>query len=153
MATCNCKQYSKSVRSYADLQERCNDGTTILANLELVESDSSRWLSIYKCPCCSQYWANEYPFSEQHAGGPPCPYQIETNNPVLWLEQNLGITLIIRQRHEDQEFYNGLGQEIGPEKCRNQLCKRLKIGGSIYCKKHHFEMVFKRDCTAHEKCL
>jgi len=42
-------------------------------------------------------------------------------------------------------FWNVLESEVGPETCREQGCSHLRIGLSIFCKRHHFRMVVGED--------
>ena len=38
-------------------------------------------------------------------------------------------------------FWRVLGDEVGPQKCREPDCPRLKITQSLFCKRHHFRMI------------
>jgi hypothetical protein len=42
---------------------------------------------------------------------------------------------------EDQEFYHAMGEEVGPQVCREASCARLRVSGSVRCRSHLFEMV------------
>ena len=46
----------------------------------------------------------------------------------------------------DRDFYDCLGEERKEIKCRNSVCERGAIEGSVYCKIHHFEMMQKKPC-------
>jgi len=39
------------------------------------------------------------------------------------------------------QFWRVLEEEVGPETCRQQGCARLKMRLSVFCKRHHFQMV------------
>lgn len=43
-------------------------------------------------------------------------------------------------------FFESLGEEIGPELCRQNGCERKRIALSVMCRAHHYEMVFKHPC-------
>lgn len=51
-----------------------------------------------------------------------------------------------RQRREDWSLYNSLGDEDLLRPCKHEGCKRGAIRFSVLCKRHHFEMLHKRDC-------
>lgn len=38
-------------------------------------------------------------------------------------------------------FWNLLGDEVGPEHCRNVGCERLRVKDSVLCRVHHFEKI------------
>lgn len=42
---------------------------------------------------------------------------------------------------EDQQFYHAMGEEVGPQVCREVGCVRLRVSGSVRCRNHLFEMV------------
>ena len=46
-----------------------------------------------------------------------------------------------RQQLEDEQFFNLLDEEIGPELCRHEGCRHKRIQYSVMCRRHHFEMV------------
>ena len=48
------------------------------------------------------------------------------------------------QKLEDQNFWDSLGEEKGPETCKHDGCDRKRIPLSVMCRRHHFEMVKKR---------
>ncbi len=48
------------------------------------------------------------------------------------------------QRLEDQNFWDSLGEENGPETCKHDGCYHKRISLSVMCRGHHFEMVKKR---------
>ena len=45
------------------------------------------------------------------------------------------------EAREERAFWLALQEEAGTEKCRKSDCERPKIRFSIFCRKHHFEMV------------
>jgi hypothetical protein len=47
---------------------------------------------------------------------------------------------------EDLVFYDSLGSERESVKCKNVNCSRGAIINSVFCRTHHFEMLFKRAC-------
>lgn len=51
-----------------------------------------------------------------------------------------------KQRREDWRLYNSLGEEDMLRPCKHEGCKRGAIRFSVLCKRHHFEMLHKRDC-------
>jgi len=46
----------------------------------------------------------------------------------------------------DREFYDMLGDEDASRQCRTPGCSRGTVQLSVFCRKHHFEMVRKRPC-------
>jgi hypothetical protein len=47
---------------------------------------------------------------------------------------------------DDSNFYESLGEEMGPEVCQWEGCERNRIALSVMCRAHHYEMVLKRPC-------
>lgn len=52
----------------------------------------------------------------------------------------------IAMMNADREFYEGLGDEIRANPCRNQDCERGAVQYSVFCRVHHFESIRKRPC-------
>jgi len=50
------------------------------------------------------------------------------------------------QLEQDRVFYDMLGAERQTERCRTDGCTRGAVGLSVFCRRHHFEMVWKRPC-------
>ncbi len=46
----------------------------------------------------------------------------------------------------DLAFWMSLGNEVGPERCREQGCHHLHVVHSVLCRRHHFEMIRKKVC-------
>jgi hypothetical protein len=138
---CTCSAYCGPLVSFADVQERCRVSRDLMPHLGLVAQDESGWRSVQRCRECGSLWAQEYPFGESHAGGPPCLYSISTESPTQWLAQSEDITTRIRREKEDRDFFGSLGPESGPELCKWPACKHKRIAYSVMCGGHHFEMV------------
>ena len=51
-----------------------------------------------------------------------------------------------RQRRLDREFYDRLGTEDSSRPCKRDGCDRGAITNGVLCKRHHFEMIQRRDC-------
>lgn len=49
-------------------------------------------------------------------------------------------------RKLDREFYDSLGPEMPDTTCRAPNCSRGTVAHSVMCKKHHFEMVMRKEC-------
>ena len=145
---CACTAYSSAPRSYEEVVERCEAASRIEKSLVQVGENSKEWLAVHECQECGKLWAEERPFSEQHGGGSPCYYPLPTSDPDAWLADAEPIAHVLRARHDDAEFLELIGPEIGPEKCRNETCSRLTVRGSVLCVEHHFEMVKKRPAYA-----
>ena len=56
------------------------------------------------------------------------------------------------RRHANDTFWNQIEGEVGPDRCREPGCGRLRISLGIYCKLHHFRMIVGEDYqgTAHD---
>ncbi len=74
----------------------------------------------------------------------------ESEDTVIFTNLNLnhvvGALRILRSKQptaltEDQKFFNSMGQEVGPQACREPGCTRLRVSGSVRCRRHLFEMV------------
>jgi len=50
------------------------------------------------------------------------------------------------QRRRDRQFYEQLGPEDLSRPCKKAGCQRGAIRNSVLCKRHHFEMIERRDC-------
>lgn len=62
---------------------------------------------------------------------------IDAGDPPPWEE--------IRKKL-DLEFYDQLGPEDASQPCRYRGCKHGSVRFGVMCKRHHFEMIQKRDC-------
>ena len=146
MPQCVCYQFATPIASFADIEARCGASCELAPFLVELAVDPRSWMSVHKCRECGSLWAREYPFSEQHGGGPPCYYAIRTDDPNTWLSENAGITYGIRERNEDLAFIESLGDEIGPDTCRRPDCEHKRIKLSVFCRSHHFQMIKGRPC-------
>lgn len=45
-----------------------------------------------------------------------------------------------------RQFWNTLGEELGPQQCRAASCERLRIALSVFCRRHHFEQIRRVPC-------
>jgi Immunity protein 53 len=61
-----------------------------------------------------------------------------------WLTPPRPMTEDEYQKHEDEQFYLSLGDEVENENCRHEDCTRNRIRQSVMCREHHFEMIKKR---------
>ena len=143
---CICNKYLSPPTTFDEVQERCAVSDKIRPTLEKIAYEPNKWMSVYRCRDCGTHWAEEYPFGEQHGGGPSCFYVIGSNNPETWLETADDLTAEIRRNYEDEMFYKSLGSEIGPEPCKHEECERKRIPLSVMCRCHHFEMVLHKPC-------
>jgi hypothetical protein len=50
------------------------------------------------------------------------------------------------QQKRDREFYSKLGPEDPSRPCKHEGCYRGAVPASVLCKRHHFEMIQRRDC-------
>ena len=146
MSQCVCEKYLLPLKTFDDVQRRCADSAEILPLLQLMADDARKWLSVYRCRVCGTLWAEEYPFSEMHGGGPACLYVIEAKNPEVWLATADYRTSKICQNYADEKFYESLGPELGPELCKREGCGRKRIALSVLCRCHHFEVVRQKPC-------
>lgn len=49
-------------------------------------------------------------------------------------------------RKQYEKYWNSLGEEAGPELCKNEQCDNLRIKLSIFCRQHQFEQMQKMSC-------
>ncbi len=141
---CVCSQYTATLETFSDVEDRCAASTQLLDSLDEVAIDALKWMAVYRCRDCGCLWAEEYPFGERHGGGPVCLYLLPPCDPFEWLASNDGFTLRLRQQHEDALFLDSLGPESGDNECRKQSCKNRTVRLSVFCRQHHFEMVKSR---------
>ena len=142
--SCKCTNYSEPLATFSDVKQRCEHYEDLRATLDTVVDDLRAWRSVLRCRVCGALWAQEYPFSEMHGGGPACFYRITTADPAQWLVTAPDLTMQLRREHEDRSFFACLGEEIGPELCRHSGCTHKRIQFSVMCRLHHFEMITKR---------
>jgi hypothetical protein len=50
------------------------------------------------------------------------------------------------QRRTDLEFYDKLGPEDFQRSCKHEGCGRGVVRFSVFCRRHHFEMIQHREC-------
>ena len=62
---------------------------------------------------------------------------VDAEDPPPWEET---------RKKLDLEFYDKLGAEDISQPCKHLSCDRGSIRSSVMCKRHHFEMIQKRDC-------
>jgi hypothetical protein len=65
-----------------------------------------------------------------------CTIQIEGSR-AMW---RFGYFRSLRAQN-DHSFWQALGAEVGPDRCRSANCSRLVIQCSAFCKQHHFRTV------------
>jgi hypothetical protein len=138
---CKCDKYSVLPTSVEELRKRAADTNEIKKTLDEIEVDSSRWLRVFRCKSCGTLWAEET-LPERY--DPPCLYQIKTDNPKRWLQEHESFIDKIYRDYEDKTFLQALGDEIGPDKCSHEACSRKRIKSSVFCRRHHFEMILHR---------
>jgi len=141
---CHCPDFSSPLSSFVDVESRCLGAALIASTLAPVATNSDTWMSVLRCKVCGKLWAREYPFSEHHGGGAPCYYQLASDDPTVWLASASPVTSALRQEHEDVAFLQRPGPEQGPESCRDNGYRRLRIGHSVFCREHHFHNIFGR---------
>ena len=153
MTPCNCHQYRSKPTSLEEVRARCDVSDHILPWLKFVASGAQGDLQVYRCRVCSSFWAAEAPFGINHvlgeksAGRGMCLYIIGAVDEREWLKTSEPFTYDLKEQQEDQEFYEQLGSEDGIEECRKEDCARKRIKYSVMCRKHHFEMVRRRECV------
>ncbi|MBW2712292.1 MAG: hypothetical protein JRC77_00910 [Deltaproteobacteria bacterium] len=90
----------------------------------------------------------------------------ESEDTVVFTDPNLnqvvGALRVMRTRvkpekkstlSKDQQFFQAMGEEVGPQVCREPGCARLRVSGSVRCRNHLFEMVKGRAFKAEAKPL
>ena len=152
MTPCNCHLYQSKPATLEDVRTRCEVSEDILPSLAYVASGEHGDLHVYRCIVCGRLWAEESPFGieyilgEKGAGRGQCLYMIEAVDARLWLNSNQPFTYALKQEREDQEFYEQLGDGVEEDVCQQEGCGDKRIRYSVMCRKHHFEMVRRREC-------
>jgi len=129
------------VTSVAGLVALVEPSKAILPRLSVVERDVSQWRTLLRCPDCSSFWIEEYPWSELHGGGAAVLLPVPDGDPEAYFRSTATMVASLRRRHDDAEFLAKLGAEVGPEVCRDPGCDRRRITASVCCRLHHFQMV------------
>jgi hypothetical protein len=132
------------LKTFQDVEKRCRNTEKIKKHLSFVSNGN--WRALYRAEFDGSYWIEEYPFSEMHGGGPPCLYSAETDEPELLLDNHPYLTSDIRAMHDAEAFWDILGDENGPEICKQKECARKRISKSVFCKVHHYENVRNEPC-------
>ena len=144
MTACPCEKFRSPVTTFAEVQERCRASAEIRGSLDSVATGD--WFAVLRCRECGSFWAEEWPFSESHGGGPPCYYRIAATDAHEWLHTHEPFTHTLRQQSEDLAFYQSLAPEVGPESCAHPTCSHRRIQHSVFCQRHHFEMIKRKPC-------
>jgi hypothetical protein len=82
---CCCEENLSQPKTFEEIHVRCTNSIRIAKDFEEVASDYVKWMSVYKCRICMQFWAMEYPFGAKHGHGRKCYYQIKCSDPSKWL--------------------------------------------------------------------
>ncbi len=141
MTRCACSEFSAPLKSFDDVLERIKSSTEISRTLKHQYLHAHSGLAIWKCSECGADWAEERPYPEVHGGGPSCFFRTPSADGHALSRLYDGEILRWRKNYEDEGFLQGLGDERGPERCAEADCKRLRIPGSLRCRKHHFKMI------------
>ena len=56
-------------------------------------------------------------------------------------EDWLAVPAMMTAQELDFQWYQDLGNDVGPDECRNDCCNNLRIKRSVFCRKHHFEQI------------
>lgn len=146
MNECPCSEFAAVPRTWPEVIARLEEAERIAPMLEPLATDDESWMSEFRCRACGSTWVGERPFSERHGGGPDLLYRIAGVDPLAWLRHAAPLADELRRAAEDREFFDTLGPEVGPERCRESGCRRLRMDPGLYCRCHHFEMVMRRSC-------
>ncbi|HKT09510.1 MAG TPA: hypothetical protein VJR24_16540 [Gemmatimonadaceae bacterium] len=146
MIECPCRKLGSMPRTWTEVVERFDAGARLRPRLEQLATNGSTWMSVYRCRACGAAWASERPLGELQGGGPELFYRIDAADPVSWLDAARPLADVLRRMAEDRRFFEILGPDVGPERCREPGCLRLRINPGLYCRCHHFEMVMRRPC-------
>ena len=139
---CDCDHFLAPLRTLRDVERRCaGDVAGLRSSLDRIDRDASAWRALYRCRVCALLWTEEYPFSERQGGGPACLYHVATDEPHAWLATTEPLTYPIRRAAEDESDLERLGPECGPAKCEYEGCFHLRVALSVFCARHHFEML------------
>jgi hypothetical protein len=104
------------------------------------------WVNVFRCRVCGQHWAQEFPLSEMHGGGPSCIYAVAVDDAWAWLAEGPGLPARLRRDAEDRAFFDGLGDERSEPRCASPGCSHGAISLSSFCRVHHFEATKRRVC-------
>ena len=112
-------QVRSSVTSVADLAALVEPSKEIRPRLSVVERDASLWRSLLRCPECGSFWIEEYPWSE-HYGGGPAVASVQSSDAATYFRSTATLVAALRRQHDDDEFLDRLGAEVGPNVCKNR---------------------------------
>lgn len=141
MTSCVCSEFSAPLKNFEEVLERLDVGRLISKSLEFQYIHARSGVSVWMCSACGADWAEERPFPETHGSGPSCFFQISSPDRNALSREYRGEILEWRKTFEDEHYLDSLGSEIGPEKCSDEACHRLRVAGSSKCRRHHFKMI------------
>lgn len=146
MAECRCIEFLQLPQTWPDVESRFTAEAVIRSTLEQIAYNAATWMAVHCCRGCGRTWASEYPLSEQQGGGPKLFYVIDLSDPAEWLAHASSLADPLRRDYGDRRWFETLPPEIGPERCRESGCSRLRTNPGLFCRCHHFEMVMHRPC-------
>ena len=135
---CDCDEHWIPITNFAGVQVRCGILPQKHLNFELVAFDSEHLRALLRCPFCRRHWIREYPMPELQGSGPVVFIPVLAEDPQGHFEATRTEIQAWRETFEDLGFYRSISPEVGPEKCRNSSCDRLRSKYSIFCQRHHF---------------
>ncbi|HEY7120856.1 MAG TPA: hypothetical protein VH475_30005 [Tepidisphaeraceae bacterium] len=126
---CACPRYSSDLQTAEDVLNRYRVGLTIAATLgPIAETDGG--LKLLQCRICGQFWQESADHCHRRA-----LYQIPPTTPDNWRERPFPDQVKIASL---RSMLRELGDEQGPEQCREPGCTRLRVRLSLFCAKHHY---------------
>jgi hypothetical protein len=139
-AKCRCSELKWLPTNYDELTKRQTISLAIINNSKLIKGDCWYWLA--ECNDCKTYWichrlgrCGEF-VSAYHTDNIQLPeYAEDLVSKIVELNKQE------QQKEHDINWFKQLGPEIGPEKCKNPDCNKLRIKQSVFCVSHHFEMI------------
>jgi hypothetical protein len=139
--SCDCASQKTPVRSMSDMTSRIEQSKHMRPHLDVVERDSSGWRTLLQCPECRSFWIEEFPWSEQHGGGPAVLLPVAAEDTSGLFRSTVDLVPTLRRQDEERQFMGKLGPELGPEFCQELGCRRLRIQFGAFCWDHHFKML------------
>jgi hypothetical protein len=151
MSQCRCSEFLSVPRTWADVEVRFLAGSIIRPFLDRIAYHPMTGMHVSRCHVCGRMWAGEYPMGELQGGGPELLYVIDERVPAAWLAHATPLGAPLRRAYQDRGWFESLPPEIGPERCREPGCTRLRTNPGLFCRCHHFEMVMRRPCPVWDR--
>lgn len=142
MSDCLCSQYTAPLTNLDEVRERYAHTPAIKATLDHVAGEPDRWVKLYRCRECGQFWQSSWADASLHTGGHETLFQTPPLSAEEWTAKPFPDQVAVAAFAAGiQQFMDRLGEETGPEICQEDGCSRLRVAQSAFCRVHHVKQL------------